>query len=217
MPDSQQIAALEQIIRTRRSCRSFSGQVPDEVLEKIVEAAVYAPFAAGTGIPLQEGRRIFIFRQGTAEMDQARTIIEAQLRSGAFKIGLAVRLFPFLRRRMQFFSDRISTTAEKGIPGLTEGSFYIVAAEKKGFPPLAEQALAHVMENIWLTATAHKVGFQLLSVTNGLAKNRRFMQLLGLRRKEWALSGCLVGMPKHAAKGKRERDTAHFIHWLGSD
>lgn len=136
MADPQQIIAIEKIIRTRRSCRSFSGQVPDEVLQKIVESAVYAPFAAGTGIPLKEGRRIFIFRQGTEAMDQARQIIGAQLRSGAAKIGRAVRFFPFLRKKMQFFANRISTTAAKGIPGLSEGSFYIVVAEKKGFPRL---------------------------------------------------------------------------------
>jgi nitroreductase len=215
MADSQQITALEEIIRSRRSCRNFCGQVPDEVLQKIVESAVYAPFAAGAGIPLKEGRRIFIFRQGTEPMDQARQIIEAQLRSGASKIGMAVRFLPFLRKKMGFFADRISTTAEKGIPGLTEASFYIVAAEKKGFPPLAEQTLAHVMENIWLTATAHEVGFQMLSVTNGLAKNVRFMQLLDLPPKEWALNGCIIGKQKHPPKGKRERETEHFIRWVG--
>ncbi len=217
MTDPQQIAALEQIIRSRRSIRSFSGQVPDEVLQKIVESAVYAPFAAGAGIPLKEGRRIFIFRQGTEPMEQAKEIIEAQLHKGAFVIGLAVRFFPFLRKKMQFFSQRIKSTAEKGIPGLTEGSFYIVVAEKKGFPPIAEQAAAHVMQNMWLTATAHGVGFQMLSVTNGLAKNKRFMQLLGLPSKEWALNGCVVGMPKHPPKGKRERDTEHFIRWVGQE
>ncbi|MDU9050316.1 MAG: nitroreductase family protein [Candidatus Electrothrix sp. Rat3] len=217
MADSQQITALEEIIRSRRSCRNFCGQVPDEVLQKIIDSAVYAPFAAGAGIPLKEGRRIFIFRQGTEAMDQARQIIEAQLRSGASKIGMAVRLFPFLRKKMGFFADRISTTAEKGIPGLTDGSFYIVAAEKKGFPPIAQQALAHVMENMWLTATAHEVGFQILSVTNGLAKNAQFMQLLDLPPKEWALNGCIIGMTKHPPKGKRERETAHFIRWVGQD
>ena len=214
MTDPQHIAVLEEVIRTRRSCRSFSGQVSDDVLEKIVEAAVYAPFAAGTGIPLKEIRRIFIFRQGTEAMEQARQIIDAQLHSGAFKIGMAVRLFPFLRNKMQFFADRISTTAEKGIPALTEGSFYIVAAEKKGFPPIAEQSLAHVMENMWLTATAHGVGFQMLSVTNGLAKNTRFMQLLGLPAKGWALNGCMLGMPKQQPKGMRERNTDQFIRWV---
>ncbi|MCI5208615.1 MAG: hypothetical protein D3910_07440 [Candidatus Electrothrix sp. ATG2] len=75
----------------------------------------------------------------------------------------------------------------------------------------------HVMENMWLTATAHGVGFQMLSVTNGLAKNKQFMQLLGLPPKEWALNGCVVGMPKHPPKGKRERKTEHFIRWVGQD
>jgi nitroreductase len=220
LTDSQQnfrIDALEEIIRTRRSCRNFAGQVPNEVLQKIVESAVYAPFAAGAGIPLKEGRRIFIFRQGTEAMEQARQIIEAQLRNGAFKIGLAVRLFPFLRKKMQFFADRISTTAAQGIPGLTEGSFYIVAAEKKGFPPLANQTLAHVMENMWLTATAHGVGLQILSVTNGLAKNKPFMRLLDLPSGQWALNGCIVGMPKHPPKSQRERDIEHFIRWVGEN
>ena len=220
MTDPQQvtrIGALEVIIRSRRSCRSFSGQVPDEVLKKIVDSAVYAPFAAGAGIPLKEGRRIFIFRQGTKPMDQARQIIEAQLRRGASKIGMAVRFLPFLRKKLGFFADRISTTAEKGIPGLTEGSFYIVAAEKKGFPPLAGQTLAHVMENMWLTATAHGVGLQMLSVTNGLAKNAQFMQLLDLPPREWALNGCMIGMPKHLPQGTgiRKRETEHFIRWVG--
>lgn len=213
----KQIAALEAIIRSRRSCRDFVGQVPDEVLQKIVEAAIYAPFAAGAGIPLKEGRRIFIFRQGTEAMEQARQIIEAQLQSGASKIGMAIRFLPFLRPKMAFFAKRISTTAEKGISGLTEGSFYIVAAEKKGFPPLAGQTLAHVMENMWLTATAHGVGLQILSVTNGLAKNKPFMQLLDLAPGQWALNGCIAGMPKYPPKGQRERDIEHFIRWVGSD
>jgi nitroreductase len=128
---------------------------------------------------------------------------------------MAVRFFPFFRPKMAFFANRISTTAEKGIPPLTEGSFYIVAAEKKGFPPLASQTLAHVMENMWLTATAHGVGLQILSVTNGLAKNKPFMQLLNLPPGQWALNGCIVGIPKHLPKDKRERHTEHFIRWVG--
>uniref|UniRef100_UPI004056F440 nitroreductase family protein n=1 Tax=Candidatus Electrothrix sp. TaxID=2170559 RepID=UPI004056F440 len=220
MTDPQQITridALEKVIRFRRSCRSFAGQVPDEVLQKIVESAIYAPFAAGAGISLKEGRRIFIFRQGTEAMDQARQIIEAQLRSGASRIGMAVRFLPFLRKKMGFFADRISTTATQGIPGLTEGAFYIVAAEKKGFPPLASQTLAHVMENMWLTATAHGVGIQILSVTNGLTQHKGFMQLLNLPPGQWALNGCVVGMPKHPPNNKRKRDTEYFIHWVGEN
>lgn len=217
MTDPQHIAALEEIIRLRRSTRSFSGQVSDEVLRKIVESAVYAPYGAGTGMSLKEIRKIFIFRQGTEAMEQAGTIIEKQLRKAALRIGMAVVLLPFLKKKMQFFAQRIKYTAEKGIPGLTEGSFYIVAAEKKGFPAVEDQALAHVMHNMWLTATAHSIGFQLLSVTGTLAGNKRFMQLIGLPPNEWALAGCIVGIPKNAVQLPRERNADSFIHWVGQE
>ena len=214
MTDPQQVATLEQIIRSRRSIRTFSGQVPDEILRKIVASAVYAPYAAGTGIPLQEIRKVFVFRQDSKAMTEARAIIAKQLRKAAFGIGLAVRLLPFLTKKMQFFAKRIQSSAEHGIPGLRDGSFYIVVAEKKGFPAVEEQALAHVMQNMWLTATAHGVGFQLMSLTGSLAKNKAFMHLLGLPRKEWALSGCIIGQPTQQRQPVRERDAEYFIQWM---
>lgn len=209
MPDPQHIAALEQIIRARRSVRSFSGQVSEETLRKIVESALYAPYAAGTGIPFKDIRRIFIFRQGTASMMQAQEIIQEHLRSNAFKLRLAA----VFSKKMRTLAGRVKASAEKGIPSLREGSL-IVAAEKRGFPPFAEQSLAHVMQNMWLTAAAHGVGLQLLSLTGGLAKNQGFMQLLGLPAKEWALSGCAVGIPKQIPPAREERTTDDFISWL---
>jgi nitroreductase len=209
MSDPQYIVALEHIIRTRRSVRSFSGQVPDETLQKIVESALYAPYAAGTGIPFKDIRRIFIFRQNTAAMTQAQEIIQEHLRSNAFKLRLAA----VFSKKMRTLAGRVTASAEKGIPGLREGSL-IVAAEKKGFPPVEEQSLAHVVQNMWLTATAHGIGLQLLSLTGGLAKNKRFMQLLGLPPKEWALSGCVVGIPKQIPPAREERKANDFISWL---
>lgn len=209
MSDPQHIAALEHIIRARRSIRSFSGQVSDETLRKIVESALYAPYAAGTGIPFKEIRRIFIFRQQTAAMTQAQEIIQEHLRRSAFKLRIAA----LFNKKMRTLAGRVQASAEKGIPGLREGSL-IVAAEKKGFPPVEAQSLAHVMQNMWLTATAHGVGLQLLSLTSGLANNKRFMQLLGLPPKEWALSGCVIGIPKHVPAAREQRNADDFIFWL---
>ncbi|MCW5200749.1 nitroreductase family protein, partial [Desulfobulbus sp. F4] len=181
----------------------------DETLQMIVESALYAPYAAGTGIPFKDIRRIFIFRQNTTAMMQAQEIIQEHLRRSAFKLRLAA----VFSKKMRTLSERVKASAEKGIPSLREGSL-IVAAEKKGFPPVAEQSLAHVMQNMWLTATAHGVGLQLLSLTGGLAKNKRFMQLLGLPLKEWALSGCVVGIPKQIPPAREERTAEDFISWL---
>ncbi|WP_417914080.1 nitroreductase family protein [Candidatus Electronema sp. JM] len=209
MSDIEQISSLEHIIRARRSIRSFSGQVSDETLRKIVESALYAPYAAGTGIPFKEIRRIFIFRQQTAAMTQAQEIIQEHLRRSAFKLRLAA----VFSKKMRTLAGRVQASAEKGIPSLCEGSL-IVAAEQKGFPAVEAQSLAHVMQNMWLTAAAHGVGLQLLSLTGGLANNKQFMQLLGLPPNKWALSGCVVGIPKHVPAAREQRNADDFIFWL---
>ncbi len=40
------------------------------------------------------------------------------------------------------------------------------------------------------------------------------MQLLGLPAKEWALSGCAVGIPKQIPTAREERTAEDFISWL---
>ena len=73
--------------------------------------------------------------------------------------------------------------------------FYIVVAEKKGFPPVEQQSLAHCMENMWLKATALGLGFQIVSATAQMADNPKFCRILGLESGKWALMGCAVGYP----------------------
>ena len=53
---------LEQIIKSRRSIRNFTNEVPPmEDVEEIVESALYAPFGGATGMPLQENQKGFCF------------------------------------------------------------------------------------------------------------------------------------------------------------
>lgn len=73
--------------------------------------------------------------------------------------------------------------------------YFIVVAERKGFPPVEQQVLAHCLENIWLKATALGLGFQLVSITAQMADNPAFCTLLGISPGEWALIGCAVGYP----------------------
>ena len=217
MSDRQHVAFLEEIIRSRRSIRNFSSQVSDEKLLKIVESAIYAPYGGATGIPLRKIRKIFVFRQNTDSMEKAREIIASQLNSGALRFKVLLKFFPFLRNKMQTFANRIQYLSENGIPGLTEGSFYIVVAEKAGFPPIEKQSLSHAMQNMWLTATAHGVGFHLVSVTSALSKNKEFMKILGLNPKEWALDGCIVGTPKEEPQAREERKIEEFMTWVGEE
>ncbi len=47
--------------------------------------------------------------------------------------------------------------------GIGSAPYFIVGAEKKGFPAVEQQFLAHCLENMWLKATALGLGFQLVS------------------------------------------------------
>ena len=187
METNTKISVLNEVIRSRRTIRSFHGEISDETLMKILESGIYAPFGSATGIPLKEIRKIFIFRQNTESMKVARDIINAQIKSSAYRLELLLKLMPFLKKKMQAFANRLKNLSENGIPGLTEGAFYIVIAEKSGFPPIEKQSLSHTMENIWLTATSYGLGFHLVSATGMLSKNKKFMKILGLNQGEWAL------------------------------
>jgi len=214
METNTKISVLDEVIRSRRTIRSFYGEISDETLMKILESGIYAPFGGATGIPLKEVRKIFIFRQNTESIKVVRDIINAQLKSGASRIGLLLKLMPFLRKKMQVFANRLKNLSENGIPGLTEGAFYIVIAEKSGFPPVEKQSLSHTMENIWLTATAYGLGFHLVSATSLLSKNKKFMKILALNQGEWALDGCVIGVPKCMPPPREDRKIENFITWI---
>jgi nitroreductase len=217
MMDSHGITLVEDLIRSRRSLRTFSSevQVDDASVAKIAQAGLYAPYGAATGIPFKEIRKIYIIRQSSPAMEQIRPIIAAHQKNAALKMRILMTLLPFLRSRMKKFAERIHSLSQNGIPGLAECSFYLVAAEKKGFPPVAQQALAHVMQNMWLTATAHGVGFQLLSVTDSLHSRKDFMGILGLAPRQWALAGCALGMPKQTESRTQQERPKDNIYWIG--
>jgi nitroreductase len=214
METNTKISVLNEVIRSRRTIRSFYGEISDETLMKILESGIYAPFGSATGIPLKEVRKIFIFKQNTESIKVVRDIINAQLKSSAYRIGLLLKLMPFLRKKMQVFANRLKNLSENGIPGLTEGAFYIVIAEKSGFPPIEKQSLSHTMENIWLTATAYGLGFHLVSATGMLSKNKKFMKILALNQGEWALDGCVIGVPKGMPPPREDRKIENFITWI---
>lgn len=206
---------LSAIIRARRSIRSFTNAVPPaEGMKEILQSAIFAPFGRATDLPPQDIRKIFVFSQGTENINIARELLLGQIRRVARKVNIVLLLFPFLGKKMGLFSKRISALAENGIPGLAEGAFYIVVAVKKGFPSMEKQTIAHAMQNMWLSATAQGLGFQLVSMTGMMSKDKEFMQLLGLKPGDYELDGCIIGMPKMVPEPREERHLEDFITWV---
>ncbi len=204
-----------QTIADRRTMRNFSSEIPERSkMEAIVRTAAQAPFGGATGIPLREIRKIFVFPPNSPARDTVVAALYAKIRKNARLLRWLVRLVPFLKRRMAPFAQRLHTIAVKGIAGFERGTYYVVVAEKKGFPPVAKQSLAHAMQNMWLASTDEGLGFQLLSATGIMSNDHDFMEILGLPPGRYDLDGCLIGCPVNEMVAKRRDERRDMTTWF---
>lgn len=79
---------------------------------------------------------------------------------------------------------------------------------------MEKQTIAHAMQNMWLSATAQGLGFQPISTTGIMSKNKEFMQLLGLNPGDYELDGCVIGVPNGNPEPREERQLKDFVTWI---
>lgn len=122
-------------------------------------------------------------------MIAAASLVFEEAMAMASNLERAVEHDPQLRIQASGFANRLAMIKKlRTVPGVGTAPYFIVVAEKKGCPPVEQQALAHCMENMWLKATALGLGFQLVSITAQMADNTAFCTLLGIPPGEWALA-----------------------------
>lgn len=209
------VNSFAEVIRSRRSIRSFTADTPPiDAVKEIIQAAILAPYGGATGIPLKEIRKIFVLSQKSEPMEKAKELLLAQIRKGARKLNIILALMPFLRKKMKPFSNRLNTLSKDGISGLNEAAYYIIVAEKKGFPPIEKQSIAHALQNMWLTATSLGLAFQLISATGKMSKNKQFLKLLGLPESAYEINGCVIGTPDKHPEPREEYNIDDFVTWI---
>ena len=108
---------------------------------------------------------------------------------------------------------RLEPVAEGRIPGVGTAPCYVVVAER-GSTPVQQQSLAHVLENMWLMATALGLGKHLVSVTSTMAEDPAFCDILGLPVGEHALNGCALGVPAQVPEARPLPDASAATTWL---
>ena len=62
-------------------------------------------------------------------------------------------------------AKRLEAISKDGVPGVGTARYFIVVVERKGFPPVEQQSLAHCLQNMSLKANALDLGFYLVSAT----------------------------------------------------
>ncbi len=138
-------------------------------------------------------RRFFVFERGgegfakVAELavEQMKTVVAGFKQQCEANPAIAEKAGPFVKRaEMLVASGRLP---------IDDAPYFIVIGEKAGFPPAEKQSLAHVLENMWLKATALGLGFRLISLISNLACNEDFCGLVGVAPGEFAFDGCSIG------------------------
>jgi nitroreductase len=192
----QRNVCLDQILAERRSHRVFlPGIPPEDDIRRILHAGLLAPFAAAAvGSPADYFRRFFVLRRGSKSLDAAIPLVRARMVAMAEGLDAEMKKNPGLRAQAASFADRLAWMRKAGVvPGVGTAPYYIVVAERRGFPPVELQSLAHCMENMWLKATALELGFQIVSITSQMSSDPAFCDLLGIPAGKYELMGCAVG------------------------
>ena len=208
---------LDQILAERRSHRIFRPEpCSDDDIRRILHAGLLAPFAAAAvGNSHDYFRRFFVLRLGSESMKTAQRSVNRQIAKMAEELETAMKNNATLREKADGFARRLAMFRDKGmVPGIGTAPFYIVVAERRGFPPVGPQSLAHCLENMWLKATALGLGFQLVSVTAEMSSDTEFCALLGLPPGAWDLMGCAVGYPPDDLSPSIRPPVEDVTRWL---
>ena len=194
----QKNVVLDQVLAERRSHRMFRPDFcSEDEIRRILHAGLLAPFAAAAvGDSHDYFRRFFVMRKGSESMNAAIPLVMRQVQKMSLDLESGMQNDPSLRAKAAGFVRRLSMIQGTGvIPGIGTAPYYIVVAERRGYPPVELQSLAHCLENMWLKATALGLGFQLVSVTSQMSSDPAFCALLGIPPGAWELMGCAVGYP----------------------
>jgi nitroreductase len=215
--DDQKNMFLDRILAERRSYRMFKPEFPPEdAIRRIIHAGLLAPFAAAAvGNSSEYFRRFFVMKLGSKSMNAAAPLVFEQVGVMAKNLKTEMEKNPEIRKMAGAFAQRLDAIQNMGrVPGIGTAPFYIVVAERKGYPSVELQSLAHCMENMWLKATALGLGFQLVSVTSEMSKSPEFCRILGINAGEWELIGCAIGYPKEELSPSIRPPVDDVTTWL---
>ena len=181
-------AALDVIIRARRSVRIFSPVPPSqEALEAIIQAGLLAPFGALAVAGKPDFRKVFVIRNSSSAMKAAADILKDRIAKLADELEKKVGRVPFV--------ENLKRIGQQGVPGVGNAPYFVVVGERKGMPPVAAQSLSYCLHNMWLKATSLGIGLQLVSATMQMDSDPDFCRLLYIPCGEYALDGCALGYP----------------------
>jgi nitroreductase len=187
---------FDKIIESRRSVRFFKEDFPSkENIEEVLNAGMLAPYAAQAVGENEDFRRFFVFKNGSKSMEIAGDLMGKKAEEGLKHFKKMIDEKPFLKNKVQPFMEKLQMIVNNGVLGVGTAPYFIVVAELRGVPPVEQESIAHCLENMWLKATALRLGFHLVSLTSQMAEDQEFMKLLEIPVGKYGINGCAIGYP----------------------
>lgn len=205
---------IDEIIKTRRSIRQFTPEMPsEEDIKAIVRAGALAPYSslADTG---RGGRKFVVVSVNNPLMNRLSGVVKDRAGVFAEQFKVRMRSNSTLQAQGQRFLKRLEEIAQKGPLGIGTAPYYIVVAEKKGIPDAQHQSISHCLENMWLKATALGLGFHLVSITGRMEEDDEFCSLINIPTGEYRLDGCAVGYPAQIPLQPASFDVDESTAWF---
>ena len=166
---------LDRILNARKTCRAFAENVPtDDEIKEVIQAGCIAPYASIDAKAVTPFRHFFVIKKDDPKMEQIDAFIRQQS-----QVDLDARIKeeetdPFLKENGEGVKKLWKHVAECGESTFPNPPCLIIAAEWRGARRAEHQSLAHMMQNMWIKATALNLDFQIISVTENMVNNQDF-------------------------------------------
>jgi len=205
---------LDDIIESRRTIRKFKSESPPRtIVEKILQAGLLAPFAR-ISVIREDFRKFFVIPRESEVTSKAVYLIKRRSAFAYEELEKQVQQNHIQRSRAERYLGALKIASQEGPPNLGKAPYYVVVAEQRGIPEVAQLSLAHCLENMWLKATVLGLAFQLLSVTERMSEDKEFCELIGVPFGDFALDGCLIGYPDVSPTPSIRSPLGDVTKWL---
>jgi nitroreductase len=204
---------LDEVLESRRSIRSFKPEIPSrEDVREVLRAGILAPYAAMAVD--NDIRRFVVVSRDSPSTPRIAQLVRKRAAIMHQRLSKEMQSNPELKEKANRFAQRLAAISKEGIPSIGAAPYYVVVAERRGYPPVGQQSLAHCLENMWLKATSLGLGLQLISITAEMAMDKEFCDLLGVPFGEFELNGCALGFPAIEPAPRSRPDADAVTRWI---
>ncbi len=212
--DAESNAILDKVIESRRSIRRFKEEIPPrELVEQILQAGLLAPYVL-PAVSREDFRRFIVIPRESKASDQIALILKRKAASIKRELEEQSKTDNWVRRHAGRYLELLEKWSQSGVPNVGKAPYYIIVAEQAGIPRIEQYSLAHCLQNMWLKATALGLGFQLVSTTEELEKEKEFFDIVKIPMGEFALNGCVLGYPDASPGLPKRTHLSQITEWI---